>query len=196
MSVNNFKPKENPSHQNLESILQIQDNAALIKTLLEYAEQDEHVKQDLLFRFAKKDKDSAEYARNLITTSIKRVMKRGFVEYRDAKKAVEGANKILEMAESMTDDILSRISLCSVILEEMEELFNACDNSVEVDIVNASTVGLIIETVETIPDDFSDIDKVLDLLFIHVNKAAFDGFDWKTDLRNAVRSLEARKQTG
>ena len=194
MNSGNFDSKESSPYKSLENILQKQDKSVLIKTLLEYAKKDEQIKQDLLFRFAEKDKDITIYARNLITASINRVMRRGYVEYRDAKKAVEGANKVLKMAESMTDDILCCISLCSVILDEMRELFNSCDNSVEVDIVNANTVELIIKTVEIIPDDFPDIEKIFGLLYVHVNITDFDGFDWKDDLRSAVKSVEIKKQ--
>ena len=192
------KELENPANKaksapapSLEVVLEKQDKAALVKVLLEYAKQDRHTKQDLLLRFADKSKDMTEYARKTIKTSIERVMRRGFIEYDDVEKAVEGACKVLKMAEGMSGDILPRISLCSVVLEEMMELYNECENSEDIDGVIWDAVKLIKETTETIPAEFSDSDteKVFDLIFAQASSKDFSYYDWQNDLLYACVPL-------
>ena len=188
----NNKSANVSSRQSFEDILQKQYKAALIKVLLEYAKQDRKIKQDLLFRFTEKDKDIISHAHNLIKTSVKRVMRRGFIEYDDVEEAVEGADKVLKMAEDMIDDILSCLSLCSVIIEEILGLYDCCEDYVELEAVIANTVILINEAVEGMPEDFPDTEteKVLDLIFDCIDKTDLDGLtDWKSDLLYACVPL-------
>jgi uncharacterized Zn finger protein len=82
------KELENPNNKSinasqrpkLEDIIKNQDKSVLIKILLEYANKDKKIKNDLLFRFAEKSGDIIGNARNLIRASIKRAMRSGFVE--------------------------------------------------------------------------------------------------------------------
>jgi len=178
----NNKSTEAPANQSLEDLLKNQEKNVLIKILLEYAKQDRKIKQDLLFRFAEKGKDIIEYARNIIKKSIKRVMRRGFIEYDDVEDAAEGANQVLKMAEGITDDILSCVSLCSVILEEMMDLYNCCEDFDDIDDVIGCTVELLTNVIETIPDNYPETEKAFDMIFTHVLKSGFGGYDWKEDL--------------
>jgi len=180
MNIKDFK--------NLTDVLKNQDKDALIKVLLDYAQKDEQINQDLLYRFT--GRNLVSYARNIIQTSIKRVMRRDFIEYKYVKEAMSGANEILEMAENMVDDVLPCLSVCPVIFEEILELYNKCDNIIELEIVLARTTVLIEDVVAAIPDDFTDIENAFDFILDCMRKTYMDGVvDWKNDLLHSCVPL-------
>ncbi len=95
------KFKAKTSKSSLEELLRKVENATLITILLEYANQDKQMYNDLMLRFSDKN-EIVSNARKLIKSSAKRVMHHGFVEYGDNNTATEGAEKVLDMADELS----------------------------------------------------------------------------------------------
>ena len=180
--------------QNLEDILKRQDNAILVSVLLDYARKDKQIKDDLLLRFSKKNEEMAKHARNLIKTSINVAMRRGFVEYADTRKSVEGADKVLHMARDVCANTLLCSSLCVIVLQEMSELLNCCDDSNGyVGGVISEAVELIDNTINSMPENHPDYEKVFDLVFSHACGKTYDELsDWHHDILNACMPMCCR----
>ena len=98
---------------------------------------------------------------------------------------MKGANQVLEMAEELVDDAVKCAALCSVILEEMDDLSGYCDNLIEVETVSAGAVEVLKEATENIDEDCSDeqVEKIFDLILGSIRKISPNGItDWQGDL--------------
>jgi uncharacterized Zn finger protein len=91
-------PEKSEPKESLENILRRLDNQTLLSVVLEIANKDRRIKEELLMRFSEKH-NIAKYARGVIKSAIRDVLHRGYVEYRDTRRAVIGADAVLAMIE-------------------------------------------------------------------------------------------------
>ena len=177
----------------LENLLKNLDKAALVSILMEYAGKNRKIKEELLLRYEKQG-DILKHARNVIQSSINMVKRRDFVEYSDVYHALDGAYTVLEMVDDQLDsgNTQTAISLSIVILEEMIDLINYCDDS-------SGTVGEIIsaaiekinEAVHEEQGSPSDNNKkIFDIVFNHAQEKRYSGWiDWRIDLLSTILPL-------
>jgi len=184
--------REKAVKENLEDILAKLDKQTLISLLLEYSETYKPMKSEIIFRYAEKT-DITKSARQVIHSAVNAVKHRGYVEYRDVKAAVGGADSVLSMIEDKIDanELVSAISLAIVVAEEMMELFECCDDSngyVGGAISNA--ISAITDTINAMPKDYCDTEKVFDVVFSHAQSNVYDGWsDWREELLSALIPL-------
>jgi hypothetical protein len=152
---------------------------------MEIAKRDRRVKESLLLRYAEKT-DSIKHARNIIKSTIEAVAHRGYVEYRDTSSATDGADTVLHMIDERIDsnDIYDAISLCIVVLEEMMELMDCCDDS---DGIVGNTIDAALErvgeAVESIPEAQIDDKQIFDVIFNHALDSIYGEWtDWRMEL--------------
>jgi hypothetical protein len=112
-----IKQKSLKKKADLYEILDGLDKSVLVSVLLEYADENKSLKENLFFRFAGKT-DAVSYAAKLIKASIKNAMTGGFVEYGDAYAAIQGAEKVLKMV-STNKDVFESVKLYHLVLREM-----------------------------------------------------------------------------
>ena len=175
--------------KNLEDILGSLDRQTLISIILEFADKDKRIKEELSLRYAK-GTDILKHARNVIKSAVASVKRRGFVEYRDVSRATEGAYTVLQMSDDKrkADDTLSSVLLCIVVLEEMMDLIDCCDDSNgHVGGAVSHAIGKIEKAVETAP---GREEKLFDLVFNHALNTRYDGWThWRLDLLSVVIPL-------
>ena len=178
--------------KDLEDILNKLNKQTLVSILTEYAEKDPRINDELFLRFEKQG-DSLGYARNIIQSSINAVERRGFVEYGDVFRAVNGAETVLEMVIDRlgAGDNLAAISLSIVILEEMMDLIEYSDDS-------SGTIGEVIEMALEKIGEASDASQsnpndsiqIFDRVFSHAQDKRYDGWTgWRMDLLSALLPL-------
>ena len=183
------------SRESLENLLKKLDKQALISIVLEFSGRDKRMKEELILRYSQKT-DIFESARNVIRSAINAVKRRGYVEYGDARRAVDGADTVLQMIDDKIDsgDILTAVSLGVVVSEEMMDLMDCCDDS------GGYVGGAISEAIEkindavcAIPDDqknSEDMEKVFDIIFNHATSKTYSGWtDWRMDLLSSTVPL-------
>ena len=176
----------------IRSLLSAQSKETLIAILAEFAKNDRQIRNDLLLRFSDAD-NLTDKARNLIKSSVKKAMHGGFVEYGCTDQAIEGAEKVLEMAGDMAQDLslASRVEMLIVVLEEMMELLEDCDDS------DGEVGGIIEEAIQGIDSVISKLDKsfgdkpeIFDLITDHALSSQYEGWSsWQLDMLGACVPL-------
>ncbi len=184
------------SGANLQSLLESQTKASLIDLLLSLASGFPLVERRIRLSVSTNDieaevGDCREYICSYIDGYADRD---GFVSYRNASQAVDGAYHIIERAQRALEDedyVRSlRISFC--ILEEMLSLIERADDS-------DGSIGMVItESMEHIFSvvmavkhlDTADIDRVFQLLLQESQLPQLDGWsDWRLDLIQCAAEL-------
>jgi hypothetical protein len=184
-------PAKTSRKKDLEAALKKLDKQELLSVILEFANRDRRIKEELFLRYAKKA-DALESARSVIRSAIKAVERRGFVEYRDVRRAIDGVDTVFAIIDDMidSDDIMTAVSLCIVVLEEMMGLLDYCDDSdgyVGGSICEAT--GKIGEAVCSMSSEQKG-DEVFNIVFSHTLSPMYDGWtDWRIDLISAVVPL-------
>jgi len=186
------RPKKAAKKPKLEDVLGKLDKQTLLSIVLEFAGRDRGVKEELLMRYSDKT-DAVSYAKGVIKSSIKSVTRRGFVEYGDTGRATDGAYTVLEMADDLlaAKDVVTSISLCTVVLDEMMDLLDMCDDS------DGDVGGAISEAIEYIKKSTSDIslqdkdvEKLFDIIYKHAMKSMYNGWtDWRIQILAACVTL-------
>ncbi|MDR1564836.1 MAG: SWIM zinc finger family protein [Oscillospiraceae bacterium] len=187
---NQAAPKSSENKQKLEAVLGKLDKQTLLGILLDVAGRDRGLKEELLMRYSD-ETDALGYAKWLIKSAIKSVKRRGFVEYGDTERAAEGAYNVLEMADDLleADDIITAVSLCTVVLDEMVALLDMCDDS-DGDVGGA--IGEALEKISKWIDTHAqkDSEKLFDIIYQHAIKTMYDGWiSWRMDLLGACLPL-------
>jgi len=185
-------PAKSKKKESLETVLKNLDNQTLISIILEFADRDKRMRNEIFLRYTKKT-DSLKSAREVIRSSIDAVKRHNFVEYRDVSQATYGAYTVLQMIDDEMDssDIMTTVSLCIVVLEEMMDLIDYCDDS------NGHVGGVICESIEKIDNmicDMSpyqkDTEKIFDVIFNHAKSSIYNNWtDWRIDLLSAILPL-------
>jgi len=184
------KSQKSHSKESLESILSKLDKQTLISLLLEYSKIYKSIASEIQFRYSQKS-DKSDSARKLIRSAINAVSHRGYVEYRDVRHAVNGANEVLNMIDDMLDsnEHLSAVSLAIIVAEEMMELLNSCDDS------NGYVGGAISEAIGKIHAathsvSSSNNNEIFSIVIKHALDQMYDGWiDWRIDLLSALVPL-------
>jgi len=169
----------------IRSLLSSQSKETLIAILAEFAKNDRQIMNDLLLRFSDAG-DLTAKARDLVKSSIKKAMHGGFVEYGYTGLAIEGAEKVLEMAGDMAQTIspVSRVGMFIAVLEEMMELLEDCDDS------NGEVGGIIEEAIQgfnsvvsRLDENFGDKSEIFDLITDHALSSLYEGWsNWQLDI--------------
>ena len=172
-------------NKELQDLLNKLTKAALISLVMEYVKKDRRIKEKIFFQYGKQS-SLYEYARNVIRSSIDKVKHRDFVEYRDVRHAVDGVDTVMDIIDDQIDSGHTRtaISLCIVILEEMLDLIQYCDDS------NGTVGGAITSVIERVSEAVclkklnpEDSKKIFDMVFKHIDDKRYSGWtDWQIDL--------------
>ncbi|MCL2672035.1 MAG: hypothetical protein FWF10_08360 [Clostridiales bacterium] len=163
----------------LKELLGALDRETLLSIVLEFSDRDKRMKEELLLRYAEKE-DMLQNARNVIKSAIAGVTRRGYIEYRDTRRAVAGADTVLQTAEDMMDsgETLTAVSLFIIVLEEMLELIGHCDDS------SGIVGGMIYRAIEGIElaidaAGSKDAETLFDSVFRHALNARYNGWTEK-----------------
>jgi len=183
---------EKSKKQDLKTILLAQTPETLAAILMEYAENDKRLKSDLLLRFSDAGNVEAR-ARDLIKASVKKATHKGFVEYGSTSQAIEGAEKVMNMAEGMigADSPVSCAKLFIIVLEEMMDLLGYCDDSNgEVGgVIEGAKQGLA-DIVTGLSADFSGKHEIFELILNHALSPLYNGWhSWRLEIMAACVPL-------
>lgn len=179
--ANVAKPKIEQSGEQIEDILKRLDKSTLIALLLEYADRDIDIKNDMLLHYSKDDK-LEQKAKRVIRDSINRAKRRGFVEYGYTAQAVEGIYNVLEIAETLSEE--KAISLCLVILKEALALLGYCDDS-DGDVGDSidNTIDVLSAACGSIYPESKDAEKVFSAIIKYVrSNNNSDWIDWQFNI--------------
>lgn len=179
-------PAKAGKKKKLEDILKTLDKQALLTIILEFANRDKRIKEELLLRYAEKE-DIEKSARGVIQSAINAAERGGFVEYNDTRRALAGADTVLQMIDDQIEsgDIFKAISLSIIVLEEMLNLYDYCDDS---DGHLSSTIDEAIEKIDTALDDSLDLEdkdsrRIFEIIFNRALDSLYNNWtDWRVDL--------------
>ncbi|UOQ83595.1 SWIM zinc finger family protein [Gracilibacillus salinarum] len=130
------KDRKEPALQDLLQGLTKQD---LIQIVVEYADRNAEMEQELRLHYGPQ-KSGVSASKELIQQYIELAEVDGFVHFRNASRAVKGAELVLEKMEESIDDeeIKMAVLLGETVLSEMIDLLQYCDDS-------GGDVGMVIE---------------------------------------------------
>ena len=169
---NYIPPKSQPAKMKFEDIVKKAEKDNLVSFLLAYSKKNKQFKNDFMLAFSDKfiDKtDILDYARNLIKLSINKFSRGRFIEYYETEDALEGAEKVLDIAEEKgADNLFISANLCVILLEEMVKLADKCEDVVSVHAVIASTIICLEDMFEFVDEDSVDLEKTFDLIMGYV----------------------------
>ena len=175
--------------KSLEDTLKNLDKQALISIIIEFANKDRRIKEELLMRYDEKT-DILKSARGFIKSALKDVTHQSFYSYIDA---ADGAETVLEIVDNEVEsgEIMTATSLCIVVLEEMMDLLKYCDDS------DGSIGGVINEAIEkiggavcTLPAANKNNDEIFTTIYSHALNPIYDGWShWRIDLLSTVVPL-------
>ena len=187
------KAAKSKSKQNLAEILGSMDKQTLSSIILEFADRDRQIKEELLMRYSKKS-DAVLYARNVIKSAIGAVNHHGYIEYGDTRSAIKGADIVLQMANDCfaSGDVIGGISICIIVCEEMMHLMEYCDDS---DGYVGDEIAEAIELIgKAICSDLKGDANIFDTVFNHALDSMYDGWaDWRMDLLSSLVPLCANR---
>ncbi len=180
------KERPRPKKQSLKEILEGLDKSELIEIIMELAENRE-IKNALLLKYST-DADELTACKKLISASVKKYSRRGFVEWDDVGNAVEGAIKVLDILEAKirSGRAEASVEICMLLLSEMMKLLDACDDSDGIvgDIIRQS-IEMMEEAAQNAAES-PDAGKRKEI-FLKIIKEAenrrYDGWtDWRLDI--------------
>ena len=186
------KSKKTSNSERLDDVLAKLDKQTLISMIIEYAKTYKQIKSDIQLRYGKKP-DIAKHARDVIRGSIKSVMHRGYVEYRDVNAATDGADTVIQMIEDKINsgEYLTAIALGIIVVEEMMELLNCCDDSNgHVGGAISAAISEIQSAISSMPENHKDNKKIFDTIIDHAFDSMYNGWtDWRSELLSALVPL-------
>jgi len=158
----------------------------LRKVLSEVLYSDKCLRDEFLMRYGDKG-NMIEYARKLIRTCVHDVKRRGYVGYRDAGRATEGAEEVLNNIDHVLKggDALTAVMLCITVLDETADLIACCDDpDGHCGTVISKAIDRLGESVSRIAETVDE--KEAEMIFDMIRDRAFgplgDFGDWETDL--------------
>ena len=164
--------------ETLEECLEKLDKQTLLTIVLEFADKNKHIKEELFLRYSEKT-DVLKSARGVIKSAINSVKHYGFVEYRDVGRAVDGAFSVLQMIDDRIDsgDIIISLQLCILVLKEMMNLLQYCDDSNGL-VGDTIDEGLekINKAVSLIAPGHKEDKKIFETVFNHAQDSIYDGW--------------------
>lgn len=175
----NLKTNKN-KESDIEQILLARTKEELIDFLMEISFENEEVKQRILLEFDDgDDEEEILKAVSLIHTYIRNNSDRhGFVNYRDTKNAVYGADLVLEKVETAVDEnnVVHAVNLAMCVVREMVDLIQNADDS-------SGTIGGVIE------NGFNFIDEI-------VNSTEFSTPEKRIVFENLMKEASHRRYDG
>ena len=166
------------SQMKFEDMLKKIEKDELISFLTEHASENKRFKSEFMLRFADKFMDKSDilsYARNLIKSSFTGLVHNGYIEYHDAPKVVQGAEKVLQIAENESNQGTS-VNLCIIVLEEMinaESNYNTeryCYGTAE------QAMKLLDKIVSSFTEDTDELKRVFALLMSYISDSEIYDF--------------------
>ena len=185
------EPTENaPRPESLTDILERMDKKALVSILTEFADRYEGIKEEIIMRHSD-NIDVLNSARDAIQNAISDVEYRGIIRYGDMQDATGGAETVLRTADEkiISGNIPLAVDLCIVVIEEMMDLMERCDDS------DGYIGGVIGDAVEMIDKAVSDpaalknSKEIFAAVFDHAFTEEHDDWEWRTDLLFALVPL-------
>lgn len=182
------RQKNSRSKESLEQSLAQQSQQALVSVLLEIAHKHPQIKDELRLRFAE-NAEIEKRAKSLISSSVKAVKRRGFVEYNDVFDASSGAQKVLDIAESRRP--AEKVSLCILVLREMMDLLECCDDSDGfVGGVINDAIYLLNEATKMLPASSPESEMAFEAIYRHAGERIYNGWiDWRLEILRACIPL-------
>jgi len=186
------KSQNTSKKESLSDILTKLDKQTLIALIIEYAKIYKPIKSEIELRYATKI-DITKSARDIIRSSINAVKHRGYVEYRYINAATDGADTVLQMIEDKIDanELLIAVSLGIIIVEEMMDLMDSCDDSNgHVGRAISCAVDKIQDAVLAMPKNHKDSKNIFDTIMTHALSDKYNGWiDWRMSLLSALVPL-------
>jgi hypothetical protein len=189
-----FGVMANPQ-KDLQELLEAQSKETLIQLLLSLAADSDLTEQRIKLHLSPSNGDvDLEECRSLIQTYIHTYSDhRGFVNFRNVSRAVEGAELVVEKAvQEMDDDhFVLAVKLHLLIVEEMLELLQAAYDS-------GGTIGMVIEeSLESIQEitqsnrlSQTEMEELFHLLLKESAHSRFEGWsDWQLALLDSASQL-------
>ena len=184
-AANPTKNDNSQKKESLKDILNKADKQELADFLIKYTAKDRNFKSELMLNFTDKKSDILTYAKNLINLSVKKASHGGFVEYDDTEDAVEGAEKVLQMAEEKgAENLFISASLCVIVLEEMIKLSHNCEDGVSVHGIVSEAISCLQNIYYSVFENNPDFEKTFYLIFRHVSDNSLYNIngEWREDI--------------
>ncbi|MHC1757958.1 MAG: SWIM zinc finger family protein [Negativicutes bacterium] len=190
-------PLQNNSASQMEQALSGQSKEKLVKFLLGLAE-DNPIVSDLITAEFIAGPDEKEKWVRLMTRYIERAAdEHGFIDYRNCSQAVEGAEKVIERAQTAIDeeDYVFAVELALCVMGEMVDLLDHCDDSDgEVGSVIGETIDLLNGSIAAAPAG-----AISGKCFLHIlneaKQSRYQGWsDWRIILLNMCAELTVNPQ--
>jgi hypothetical protein len=167
----------------------------LIEFLLSLAYENEEVSQRILLAFDNgNDEDEITKSVSLIHAFIRNNSdQHGFVSYRNTDNAVNGAELVLEKAESALEEgkIIHAVNLALCVIREMVELIqNADDSSGTIGGIISQGISFVDETIENTDLSTSEKNSIFENIIKEAQHRRYDGWsDWKLELLESCSKL-------
>jgi hypothetical protein len=174
----------------LKSFLNKLPKGDLITLIVDLASMDQKLRDELLLRFFAGEQsgetDLMNHAENVIKRSIRNAMDKEFVSYGDTDYAAKGARQVLDIAgaKKAEGQVSTAISLCVIILREMVELQQYCDDSKGViGGVIEKALRLLRDAARGVTEGGQEAGELFALIFDHAQEKTYDGWtEWRFEL--------------
>lgn len=173
----------------LKSVLLNQQKDKLIRIILELSEEYPEIEKSLLFKYGE-SKDEIAASKKLIREYINNAKRGGFIDWRHADQAVQGAELTLEKAREKIDmgATESAVQLAIIVLSPVLKMLQYCDdsNGTVGDVMNEAvhTIELAITTNMNQLNE-KEQKKLFDAILKEALKNYYDGWtDWRFGLLN------------
>jgi hypothetical protein len=169
-----------------EDMLKKIEKDELLSFLVEYASKNKQFKNEFMLKFSDNFLDKSDiltYARNLIKSSFTGFVHNGYIEYHDAPKVVQGAEKVLQIAQN-EDNQVTAVSLCFIVFDEMSSASDKySDESGYIYGVEEQATELIGEIVASFTEDTDELKQIFALLMEHISDNKIFGLaEFKLDI--------------
>lgn len=187
MNPSNPNTTSRSSEIDLTTILSNQNKEELIRIILDLSEDFPEIEKRLLFKFTPQ-KDEISLAKKLITESINRAKRKGFIDWRQVGPALQGAELTLQKARKKVEkgEWESAVLLALAVMPPVVKMLNFSDDSNGSigDIMNWA-LRLIDDTVIASLPNLNKKEKkgLFDAILKEALKVHYDGWsDWRYTL--------------
>ncbi|MEH7374028.1 hypothetical protein [Neobacillus drentensis] len=184
MNPSNPNNTSRSSEIDLKTILTNQNKEELMRIILDLSDDFPEIEKQLLFKYTP-HKDEISSAKKLITESINRAKRKGFIDWRHVAPALQGADLTLQKAQEKVDkgEWENAILLSLVVLSPVVKMLNFSDDS------NGSIGDVMNWAIRTIDDaviaslpNFNEKEKkrLFDAIVKEALKEHYNGWsDWR-----------------
>ncbi|MDR1993319.1 MAG: SWIM zinc finger domain-containing protein [Nitrososphaerota archaeon] len=169
----------------LEKTLKELDKQTLLSIVLDLASKHKPIREDLLLRYVK-NPDAAEAARIILQRAFKGAKQREAVDYRNADQIYTGTTAVDNMIDDKisTGDLRSAVQLCVLMLEELMDLMEQCDDSDgHIWELISETIAQVGQVIFAIPVKQEKSEEIFDIVFTHARNSIYHSWhDWQEEL--------------